>query len=90
MTQWSNTNIKLLTLNCCTSLLTIALQLLDGIVSYNSEIIGAPNWPSAGTKHITLLLFKYYISNFSVNTDRIADYLEVSKDTILFTGAKIL
>jgi hypothetical protein len=57
---------------------------------YNSEIIGAPNWPSAGTKHITLLLFKYYISNFSVNTDRIADYLEVSKDTILFTGAKIL
>jgi len=90
MTQWSNTNIKLLTLNRCTSLLTIALQLLDGLVSYNSEIIGAPNWPSAATKHITLLLFKYYTSNCSVNIDRIVDYLEVSKDTILSTGAKIL
>jgi len=90
MTQWANINIKLLTLNRCTALLTKALQVLDGLVSYNGEIIGKPNWPSAGTRQTTLLLFKLYMSNSFVCTDRISEYFKVSKDNILLIGTKIL
>ncbi len=90
MTQWANINIKLLTLNRCTALLTKALQVLDGLVSYNGEIIGKPNWPSAGTWQTTLLLFKLYMSNSFVCTDRISEYLKVSKDNIILIGTKIL
>jgi len=65
-------------------------HLLDGLVSYNGEIIGKPNWPSAGTRQTTLLLFKLYMSNSFVCTDRISEYFKVSKDNILLIGTKIL
>jgi hypothetical protein len=63
MTKWAETNIHLLTIDRCADILSKALQILDGLTSFYTEIIGTPIWPSVPTTHASLFLFKLYLSN---------------------------
>jgi hypothetical protein len=54
MTQWANIQLKLITTDCCTALLDIAMKYLDGLSSYNGEKIGLPNWPPNTLKDVPL------------------------------------
>lgn len=54
MTNWVNINIQLLMLDGYSNIIMKALQILDVLSSFNTEIIGAPLWPSIEDKLIPL------------------------------------
>jgi hypothetical protein len=90
MTKWAEINIHLLTRDRCTDILSKALQILDGVTSFYTEIIGTPIWPSVPTTHINLFLFKLYPSNALIDITDIIDYLNVPSENILLIATKIL
>jgi hypothetical protein len=90
MAEWAAINIKLLSTDRCHDILSKALQILDGLISYSAEIIGVPNWPSAPNNNLTPLLLKLYLSGRIFNISNIANYLELAPDIILEIGIKIL
>jgi len=90
MTKWAQENIQLLIKQRCSKLFIVALQILDGLSSYNGDIIGTPNWPSAPTKHIPLFLLKIYFSNEYINTTKLTQYLEMSTEEILLLSTRII
>ncbi len=90
MAEWAAINIQLLSEDRCHDILVKALQILDGLVSYSSEIIGVPNWPSAPNNNLTPLLLKLYLSNQVLDISNLANYLELSPEKILQIGIKIL
>jgi hypothetical protein len=90
MTKWAEINIHLLTRDRCTDILSKALQILDGVTSFYTEIIGTPIWPSVPTTHINLFLFKLYLSNALIDITDIIDYLNVPSENILLIATRIL
>jgi hypothetical protein len=90
MIHWAHKNIQLLLKERCHSILRKALQILDCIASYHADIIGPPNWPSAGKKYVTLFLFKLYFSDIFFNHQDLLSFLDLPQDTIVVIGAKIL
>jgi hypothetical protein len=90
MTKWAQENIQLLIKQRCSKLLTVALQILDGLSSFNGELIGTSNWPSAPPKHIPIFLLKLYFSNEYINTTKLTQYLEMSTEEILLLGTRII
>jgi len=66
--MWAGIHIQLLILDQCADFLSKALKILDGLISYSQEIIGAPNWPSIPNNNFPLLLLKLYLSNTIFNT----------------------
>jgi hypothetical protein len=63
LTSWAEINIQLLIHDRCSNIFTKALQILDGLTSYYTEVIGMPTWRSVPIQHTTLFLFKLYLSN---------------------------
>jgi len=90
MTKWAQENIQLLIKQRCSKLLTVALQILDGLSSFNGELIGTSNWPSAPPKHIPIFLLKLYFSNEYINTTKLTQYLEMSTEEILLLSTRII
>jgi len=91
MASWAEKNIKLLTLDRCSDLLSKALQILDDLCSFFMETIGTPNLPSLPSKHCTtLFLWKLYLSNEFIEIDDLIEYLGLPQETILTIGAKII
>jgi tellurite resistance protein len=90
MTEWAGKNIHLLHKERCHSILKKSLQILECIVSYHSEVIIQPNWPSANTNHLTLFLFKIYFSGVYFNHQDLQEFFELPTDVITLTGIKIL
>jgi len=90
MIRWAYKNIQLLLKEWCHSIFLNALQILDCIASFHAELIGSPDWPSAGKKHVTLFLFKLYFSNIFFNHQDLLSFLDLPQETVIALGAKIL
>jgi hypothetical protein len=90
MAKWTERNIQLLIIDRCSDILNIALQILDGLVAFYSEILGLPNWPSIRKELITLFFFKLYFSNTLLDTSEISNHLSLEPEDILLIGTKIL
>jgi len=90
ITEWSNIYLQLLQHDRCHSLLEKALQILDGLTSFHTDLFGTPLWPSVDGKYITLFLFKAYLSGSFIDTSDITEYLGYNSDKLLLIGAKLL
>jgi len=91
MTDWADVNIKLLTHDRCSSFLSQAISILEGLSSFYLEIIGTPKWKSLpSNKYIPLFLYKLYFSNEYINVDDLIEYLVTPLKEILLIGAKNL
>jgi len=91
MIGWAERNLTLLVQNRCFKILKKALQLLDGLISFYSEAIGTPRFPSLPSEKINnIFLLKLYLSNEYINIDNLAEFLDLPKEEILLMGAKIL
>jgi hypothetical protein len=91
MIGWAERNLKLLIQNRCFKILMKALQLLDGHISFCSEAIGKPRFPSLPSEKMNnLFLLKLYLSNKYINIDNLTDFLDLSKEEILLIRATIL
>jgi len=88
MTEWAEENIQLLLHECCHTILTKALPLLDGITSYNADVIFMPNWLSTSSKQNTQFTFLIYMSSKVIG--EIVNYFELHIDAICLIGAKTL
>jgi hypothetical protein len=90
MTEWSKHNIKLLVLERCSAFFSKALQIFEGMIAYNKEILTPPKWTYQSTQNINLLLLKLYLSNTCIDISDILSFFELPPETILLTGAKLL
>jgi hypothetical protein len=90
MTDWASINVQLLTTDCCSNILIKALQILDCLTSFHTDIIGTPLWPSIEDKHIPLFLFKIYFSNAYFDVKEVIEYLNIPSEEILLIRTKIL
>jgi len=90
MTEWAKINIQLLLYDRCHQILSIALKILDGLVSFHLDIMGMPNWRSVDPKYTTLYLFKVYLLHIFFNHEELLDFFELPQESILNIGAKII
>jgi hypothetical protein len=90
MTEWATINIQLLKMDRCYSILTKALLILDGLITYNTEVIGMPSWPSVPLKYTALFLLKLYFSNKLLDVSDLISFLDLTSELIIITGAKIM
>jgi hypothetical protein len=74
----------------CSDILAKALQILDGLTSFHTEIIGMPTWPSALTARTTLFLFKLYLSNKLLDIYDLISYFNIPSENIVLVGTKNL
>jgi len=91
MTEWSELHIQLLKQDRCSSIISKALLILDGLSSFFMEVIGTPTFSSLSSqKHINLFLWKTYLSNLCIEVDDIAEFFDLPLEYILTLGAKLL
>jgi hypothetical protein len=90
MATWTEKNIEKLIYDRCSDILSIALQILNELVIFHSEILGSPCWYSVPKEHNTLFLLKLYLSNTLLDITEVISYLSLSPEEILLTGAKLL
>jgi hypothetical protein len=90
MTEWSETNIHLLIIDRCSNILTNALTILDGIASYNMDLLGDPNLPASNPNTLNLMLLQFYLLNSFGSAEDITSYLELPINDILILAAKII
>jgi hypothetical protein len=90
MADWAEINIQLLTTDRCYNIITKALQILDGLTSYNTEVIGRPSWPSVPSKYKTVFLLKLYLSNIIIDLSQLILFFNLTSENILLIGTKIL
>jgi hypothetical protein len=90
MTTWAEINIQLLVQDCCFNIISKALQILDGLTSYNTEIIGMRTWPSAPSKYTILFLLKLYFSNMDLGISELVLIFNLPSKNMLLIGTKIL
>jgi hypothetical protein len=90
MTSWAEINLQLLIQDRCSHILSKALHILDGLTSYYIEILGMPTWPSVPLEHTTLFILKVYLSGRIVDISELTEFLNLTSEYMLLTGAKIL
>ncbi len=90
MTEWAEENVQLLLNERCCSILTKALPFLDGLTSYNADIIHSPKWISNSSRQNMLYMFLIYMSTDLINISKIIGYFKLPIDTICLIGDKIL
>jgi hypothetical protein len=89
VTEWANMHVQLLITDRCSTILKTALEILDGLTSFYTDIMGTPPWPSTEDRYIPLFLLKLYFSNLYFDTKDLVMYLEVPTEDILLTGVKL-
>jgi hypothetical protein len=90
LAEWADTYIQLLTIDRCSDILKQALQILECLTTFYVGAIGTPLWPSVEDKHLTLFLFKAYLSDTFCETSVLSNYFNLPKEDILLIGAKFL
>jgi hypothetical protein len=90
MTTWALKHLNLLKIKRGTNYLKKALQILEGLTSFFTDSVGIPLWPSVKDSHLSLFIFKIYLSNAYININDITDFLELPPDQILAIGSKLL
>jgi hypothetical protein len=66
------------------------LLLLEGLTSFYTDSIGAPKWKSVANNHLTLFLFKAFLSDNRFNANDFITYLNLTLEEILLTRAKLI
>jgi hypothetical protein len=74
----------------CLSYLKESMQVLEGLTSLYTDIIGTPLWLSVDDKYLTLFWWKIYLSNTYIDIGDITNFLEMPPEQILSIGAKLL
>jgi len=90
MTKWAAKNLTLFNSKCCLNYLGDSLQVLEGLTSLYTDIVGTPLWPSVDDKYFTLFMLKIYLSNTYIAIIDITGFLEMPPEQILSIGAKLL
>jgi hypothetical protein len=91
ITEWAHINIQKLLRDRCHDILVKALNILKGLTSFFTEVIGTPDFKSIpSNKYIPLFLLKFYFSNEYIETKEIVDFLEMPVESILIIGTKLL
>jgi hypothetical protein len=91
ITEWAYINIQKLLRDRCHDILVKALNILKGLTSFFTEVIGTPDFKSIpSNKYIPLFLLKFYFSNEYIETKEIVDFLEMPVKSILIIGTKLL
>jgi hypothetical protein len=89
MAAWAERNLQLLVLDRCSSIFLKALNILEGLTSFSTEILGTPTWPSIPSKYTTLFLLKLYLSNTNTDVSELSKFLELSAEQILLSCTKL-
>jgi hypothetical protein len=90
ITEWARINIQRLLRDRCHDLLVKALNILKGLTSFFTEVIGTPDFKSIpSNKCISLFLLKLYFSNGYIETKEIVKFLEMPVESILIKGTKL-
>jgi hypothetical protein len=90
MAKWTEKNIQKLIYDRCSDILSKALQILEALVAFYTEILGAPCWFSVPKEHNALFLLKLYLSNTILDTSELSTFLNLSPEDILLIGTKLL
>jgi hypothetical protein len=91
MKEWSTINLELLLYDRCNNILQKALNILEGIMSYYSDIINPTSWNSIPHPLIPLLLIKiYFDTNMMPEVQNIILYFNIPKEQILIIASKII
>jgi len=90
MTTWAEKYTQRLIRDRCLSIFIKALKILDGLTSFNTDIMGTPSWPSVLPKYTTLFLLKLYLSNTVLNITELVHFFELTADEILLHCAKLI
>ncbi len=90
MTKWAAKNLTLFNSKCCLNYLGDSLQVLEGLTSLYTDIVGTPLWPSVDDKYFTLFMLKIYLSNTYIAIIDITGFLEMPPEQILSIGTKLL
>jgi hypothetical protein len=91
MQEWSLINIKLLIKDRCNNILKKALAILDGLLSYWTDLFEPTQWSTNLKRQQLLLLTKiFFTTDYFAEIDNITTFLEVSKDDIMLMISKIL
>ena len=90
MAKWQRIYIHILTIERCSTLLKKALPILEGLISFFTETLEAPKWPSIPTKRINLLILKLYLTTDNFDTSNLLSHLEMPHDQVLLTASKLI
>jgi hypothetical protein len=91
ITEWARINIQRLLRDRCHDILAKALNILKGLTSFFTEVIGAPDFKSIPpSKYIPLFLLKFNFSNEYIEAKEIVKFLEMPVESILTIGTKLL
>jgi len=91
MKEWSTINLELLLYDRCNNILEKALYILEGIISFYSDIINPTSWNSIPQALIPLLLIKiYFDTNMMPEVQNITQYFNIPKEQILIIASKII
>jgi len=90
MAKWQRIYIHILTIERCSTLLKKALPILEGLISFFTETLGTPIWPSIPENRLNLFLLKIYLITGCFKTNDLISHLEMPADQILLTAAKLI
>jgi hypothetical protein len=90
LAEWSDTYIKLLTIDRCTDIMKQAIKILDCLTTFYVGAIGTPLWPSVDDKYLTLFLLKAYLSDTFCETEDLSNFFNLPINDILYIGAQFL
>jgi len=90
MKRWSLYNIELLIKDRCHNILEKALHILDGLRTYWEDILYPIQWPEeVKNQPLLLLILIYFNTELIKESNQIINFLELSKEEILFIATKI-
>jgi len=90
MKTWSITNIQLLNKDRCERFLKKAIHILDGLISYWTDLLQPLPWPPIIDNPLLLILKIYYNKEYTPDIIEIEKYLEYPSTEILLNAVNII
>jgi hypothetical protein len=89
MKTWYVANIQLLNKDRCESFLKKAIHILDGLISYWTDLLQPLPWPPIMDNPLLLILKIYFNKEYTPDITKIEKYLEYPSTEILLTAVNI-
>jgi len=91
MKRWSHINIRLLKEDRCFNILKKAINIMDALFTYWTDVFLPLSWPTQVTNNPILFLSKVYFgTDYIDNIDQILNYFDLPTSEILLSISKIL
>jgi len=91
MKRWSHINIRLLKEDRCFNVLKKAINIMDALFTYWTDVFLPLSWPNQVTNNPILFLSKiYFETDYIDNIDQIRNYFDLPTSEILLSISKIL